>query len=396
MVDVPTLLGCSAVFLLCVSLLVAALRPDSTRGLWFALPFLAGACGCALLVRPELLPGRLGLQLGTFAISLAYAFAWQAMRAFHGNRPRWVLLLGPSLAWLVLAILLFGPQGWATPNAWMRIGLATGYSALAARELWLHRDPGLPSVRRLSILFMVIAALGAIRLVLAHWTPQPLGAAPTETWTVVSYNVQVLVQVLLATALIVSMHKERAALRYYDESVRDPMTGLYNRRFFQQRAAEWNRQAARQRAVLYFDIDRFKRINDRFGHELGDSVIVAAARVARGTLRKGDWVFRFGGEEFVCVLPDAGLEEATASAERFRQAFAAAAMEVDGQPVGASVSVGVAASGGKAVDIETLLSEADRRLYAAKAAGRNRVVADGPTPAPSHPGRRRGDARSFH
>lgn len=221
---------------------------------------------------------------------------------------------------------------------------------------------------------MAIAALGAVKLPLAHWLPMPLGAAPTEAWAVVSYNVQMLVQVLLAAALIVSMHKERAALQYYDESVRDPMTGVYNRRFFQQRAAEWNMQASRQRAVLYLDIDHFKSINDRFGHELGDAVIVQVAQVARRTLRKRDWIFRFGGEEFVCVLPDTGLEDAVATAERLRQAFQAMTGQVLGRPVGGTISIGVAASG-EARDIEQLLAVADRRLYAAKETGRNRVVA---------------------
>lgn len=388
MIDVPTLLGCSAAFLLCMSLLILATRPHSSAG-WFAMPLAAGALGCAFLVQPQVFPGRLGLQLGAFSISLAYAFAWQAARAFRGAPPRWGLLLAPSAIWLLLSIVLFGPREWAWASAVLRITLVALYTALAAGELWRQRSEGMPSIRRLAILLMAVTALALVKLPFAHWLPQPLGGAPSATWAVVVYNVQILVQVLLAAGLAVSMHKERAALQVYHQSIRDPMTGLYNRRFFEQRAAEWDaRGPTRRRAVLYFDIDHFKRINDRFGHTLGDAVIVEAAQVAQRTLRKGDWIFRFGGEEFVCVLPDTGLDEARASAERLREAFSVAAAQVHGHRVGATISIGVAAfvDGG---GIEQLLAEADRRLYAAKAAGRNRVVAGDPCIVPDDADRRR-------
>ncbi|UYB50801.1 GGDEF domain-containing protein [Xanthomonas sp. AM6] len=374
MVDVPTLLGYTTVVLLCLSLLVLVARPQAGKRLWLAMPFFAGACGCAFLIQPQAFPGRLGLQLGAFCIALAYAFGWQAIRAFYDRPPKWGWLLLPALLWLGLAIAVFGRYGWTTANASLRIGLACLYSALPAMELWRRRKRGIPSAGLLSIVFWVAAALSGLAAVFAHWLPQPLGAAPTQTWAVVFYNVRILLHVLLASALLVAMHKERDALRYYDDSVRDPMTGLYNRRFFQQRAEQWHDRGARHRSVLFFDIDHFKRINDRHGHRLGDAVIVLAAQVAWRSLRKGDWIFRFGGEEFVCVLPDTDLAQASAMAERLRLAFMAEARDVEGRRIDATISIGVATSVGGVPPVEALVAEADRMLYRAKAAGRNRAV----------------------
>ncbi|QNH21731.1 Diguanylate cyclase, GGDEF domain [Xanthomonas sp. GW] len=374
MVDVPTLLGYTTVVLLCLSLLVLVARPQAGKRLWLAMPFFAGACGCAFLIQPQAFPGRLGLQLGAFCITLAYAFGWQAIRAFYDRPPRWGWLLLPALLWLGLAIAVFDRYGWAMANAGLRVGLVCLYSALPARELWRRRNGGLPSARLLAIVFGVAAGLAALAVAFAHWLPQPLGAAPAQTWAVVFYNVRILLHVLLASALLVAMHKERDALRYYDDSVRDPMTGLYNRRFFEQRAEQWRDRGARRRSVLFFDIDHFKRINDRHGHRLGDAVIVLAAQVAQRSLRKGDWIFRFGGEEFVCVLPDTDLAQANAMAERLRLAFMADAREVEGRRIDATISIGVATSVGGVPRIDALVAEADRMLYRAKAAGRNRVV----------------------
>ncbi|MBN6151240.1 GGDEF domain-containing protein [Xanthomonas sp. AmX2] len=374
MIDVPTLLGYTTVVLLCMSLLVLVVRPQAGKRLWFAMPFFAGACGCAFLVQPQAFPGRLGLQLGAFCITLAYAFGWQAVRAFYDRLPKWGWLLLPAALWLCLAIAVFGRFGWTTANACMRIALVCLYSALPAMELWRRRKGGLPSAGLLAIVFGIAAALSALAAVFAHWLPAPLGAAPTQTWAVVFYNVRILLHVLLAGALLMAMHKERDALRYYDDSVRDPMTGLYNRRFFQQRSQQWQDSGGRHRSVLFFDIDHFKRINDGHGHRIGDAVIVLAAQAAQRTLRKGDWIFRFGGEEFVCVLPDTGLAEANATAERLRLAFMADAREVEGRPVAATISIGVASSVGGVPRVDALVAEADRMLYRAKADGRNRTA----------------------
>jgi diguanylate cyclase (GGDEF)-like protein len=120
-----------------------------------------------------------------------------------------------------------------------------------------------------------------------------------------------------------------------------------------------------------FDLDHFKSVNDRFGHLVGDEALRIFAATANANLRASDLIGRFGGEEFVAVLPSP-LADAAAAAERVRTAFAAAAVSVAGCDVGATLSAG-AASGAPGSDIASLLMRADTGLYRAKANGRNRV-----------------------
>ncbi|MET0537094.1 MAG: GGDEF domain-containing protein [Xanthobacteraceae bacterium] len=123
---------------------------------------------------------------------------------------------------------------------------------------------------------------------------------------------------------------------------------------------------ARPAAVLLIDLDHFKSINDRFGHAIGDRVLQVFADEAKSNLRACDMVGRLGGEEFAALLYDAARERALAAAERIRASFAQAAGDVDGRPVGATVSIGVAVNGNQPLDVPELLRQADQALYHTK------------------------------
>ncbi|MCL4817722.1 MAG: diguanylate cyclase [Vicinamibacteria bacterium] len=163
-------------------------------------------------------------------------------------------------------------------------------------------------------------------------------------------------------------------------SLRDALTGIANRRCFDEVLhAEWNRARRSDEpvALLLLDLDHFKALNDRRGHPEGDAALQAVARwLERAVQRSGDLVARYGGEEFAVVLP--GLDEADAArvAERLRQGVADLALAHPGSPFGrVTVSVGAAADVPlPGLDPQTLLRAADRALYRAKAAGRNRVA----------------------
>lgn len=161
----------------------------------------------------------------------------------------------------------------------------------------------------------------------------------------------------------------------------DPLTNIYNRRFGMKRLDEELSRAARNHtplALLMLDLDHFKRINDTFGHLSGDKVLVRTANVTREMLREGDILLRYGGEEFVVVLPGASEQDARDVAERIRFAISHTAIEVGDHALTVTTSIGVAAISGKnAVSSEDLIAQADARLYAAKAAGRDRVVSEG-------------------
>ena len=155
----------------------------------------------------------------------------------------------------------------------------------------------------------------------------------------------------------------------------DGLTRVYNRRFFDERAALELERAERARepmTLLLADIDHFKRVNDLFGHARGDDVLKLVARVLREGVRRGDIVCRYGGEEFALILPGTDARQAVAVAEALRRAVAQAKV-VAGGPVTISVGVACTDEGGMA-SVTDLFHAADMALYEAKAAGRNRVM----------------------
>jgi diguanylate cyclase (GGDEF)-like protein len=155
----------------------------------------------------------------------------------------------------------------------------------------------------------------------------------------------------------------------------DGMTGIYNRRHFMALAdREWDRarRYGRPLSFLMIDIDHFKAINDRFGHEIGDRAIVHVANLAEGCKRTSDMLARIGGEEFALLLPETEIAQAEAVAERLRFEVARSPLaEVDHS---ATVSIGVATADAAMAGISDLMKMADQALYAAKRTGRNRVM----------------------
>jgi len=159
----------------------------------------------------------------------------------------------------------------------------------------------------------------------------------------------------------------------------DYLTGICNRRAIEdlgQRAIAASRRHGTTLAMMIIDIDHFKRINDDHGHSCGDQALVEAVGRIRAGLRADDLVGRLGGEEFVAVMPNTDAASALAAAERVRTAFNDRGMAIDRQRLQVTVSVGVALLMPEDGRFSHLLRRADRAMYAAKAAGRNRVMFD--------------------
>lgn len=175
--------------------------------------------------------------------------------------------------------------------------------------------------------------------------------------------------------------QERMLNKLYEASVRDALTGSYNREHFEERLkveVAFARRHATVVSLVMFDLDHFKKVNDTHGHPAGDAVLIFVSQTVKKAMRTEDVFARYGGEEFAVILRGIDLEGARHVGERLRTLVSAAPVEFDGKKIGVTMSVGCSTlSDCPEPSTMALVAIADRRLYAAKHGGRNRVVAEG-------------------
>jgi diguanylate cyclase (GGDEF)-like protein len=182
---------------------------------------------------------------------------------------------------------------------------------------------------------------------------------------------------LFASQVAIAMENSRQVAQYERQAVTDVLTGLYNRRAFIPMGEKEVGRARRYRrplALILFDIDHFKKVNDAHGHIIGDRVLQVLTNLVTKTTRATDLVCRYGGEEFIVLMPEANREEGLAMAERLRQEISRMTVVTEVGDLSLTVSLGVAALAAEEDEaLENLISRADRAMYQAKAAGRNTV-----------------------
>ena len=187
----------------------------------------------------------------------------------------------------------------------------------------------------------------------------------------------------IALAHLAVENRLRDSLR--DAAFRDPLTQLYNRRYVFKALRDELKRSERYAdpfSVILADADHFKRINDQFGHPAGDAALRAIAKACGRSVRDIDTVGRFGGEEFIVLLPHTGVEDAAVVAERIRHAMLESEVCWQEQKLDVRLSLGVAEAGVHGEDIDELIAATDQALYAAKQQGRNQtVIADVPSNA---------------
>jgi diguanylate cyclase (GGDEF)-like protein len=185
---------------------------------------------------------------------------------------------------------------------------------------------------------------------------------------------------LLALALGYQTRQQQQARILAEQMAgRDSLTDLYNRRAFLELAKPiWSIAQRKQRplAMIMLDVDHFKQVNDQFGHEVGDRALVQTANLLSLVCRAGDLLSRWGGEEFLLLLPETDLEQACTFAERVRSSLAALGLPIESESIFLTASLGVAERGQKS-SLEDLIKAADMQLYDAKRCGRNRYASEG-------------------
>ncbi len=337
--------------------------------------YLICAVAMLLLSARGRIPDVWAAEVGMALWISAHGLMWRAARNFEGRRtPLFWTLAGPLIwlgsfqfdlmyqslrARLVLSCLLIG-----------------GYLLLTAAEICRARDRELVSRWPAIVLLGIHAASFLLRIPFADILPFPGGLAPPSRQWIPVGIFEIMFHTFCMSVLLVNMAKERAELYQRTASLLDPLTGIANRRAFFERAKALLADSdalGRPVAFLLFDLDRFKNVNDSFGHQFGDLVLSHFCDVAHSVLRPGDLFGRFGGEEFGCLLPNTSQSEALALAERIRSRFAGSPLRFGATPVAVTVSAGVAPSSEAGRTLDGLFAAADRALYRAKAKGRDRV-----------------------
>jgi diguanylate cyclase (GGDEF)-like protein len=337
--------------------------------------YLIGAPGAVLFALRGHISDFWSIDIANALIFIAYGLGWSGARSFEARQTPLAAILAGAGLWLSVCGI---PAFHASLPA--RVGFASliiaVYSLLAARELWRARDKELVSRWPAIALLAVHAVFVLGRAPAALVFPLPISTLDNgETWIAV-FVFEALFTTFCMTFLVVNMAKERAELQQRRAAEIDALTGVANRRaFFAAGEAMLRRTIgqAQPLALLLFDLDRFKEINDTSGHHVGDRVLVAFGEIARAMLRPDDLFGRLGGEEFGCLLADTPMPEAVKIGERIRQAFERLSLDEAGMPWPTTVSVGVAMADEAGPDLTSLLAAADGALYRAKAKGRNRV-----------------------
>ncbi len=353
-------------------LLLSAWMQERVRALaWWGAAYLLGGFSVAVwsiegLISPPLPPG-----MANALLFVACGMIWSAARIFHGRSVLWGTMFAGAIAWLTACLFPEFAQSAAARITLSSI-VVSGYTFLTAAELWRERRKTL--LRRWPAIFvpMLHGAVFLSPIPLASVLPADGGITSLASGWIAIFALETMLYVVGTAFIVLVLTKERSVRILRDAASTDEMTGLLNRRGFFAAAHQLVVRQAAKRApvsVLMFDLDHFKSINDRFGHPVGDEALRLFATTASANMRAADVVGRFGGEEFVAILPG-NLADATVAGERVRVAFQAAAGMVADCRLDGTVSIG-AASGG--IDVAALIAAADAALYRAKAGGRNRV-----------------------
>jgi diguanylate cyclase (GGDEF)-like protein len=347
---------------------------ETRAALWWAGADFVLACGIVMLAVGSGADEPLILVTGITLMSVSSSLTWAGARSFDGH--------DVSPAFLALGnIICIGtqwlPSSALTPavTALLNISIMLVYYGAAALSIQLGRGEAL----RARLPVTVLLAVHALTIMIAvsaslTMTLQPNHPPPVLSWSGL-IHFEVLIFAIGTAIFLIVMMKERNEGRLLATSHTDALTGVENRRGFflkAERIIARCRRDGSSIAVVAFDLDRFKAINDTGGHATGDRVLQVFAEVCRRMLRPGDLIGRLGGEEFAAMMPGSDIEAGYAMAERVRKAVAEADAIAGGSPVKITVSGGVAASSAPD-DIHALLHQADIGLYRAKSLGRNRI-----------------------
>lgn len=344
----------------------------------WAAALLINAFGHVLLMLRDQVPDVLSIVVGNMLLSGVLVGMIAAIYQFQGRTIGWLLLLAPS-ALVMGSVIVFIDN---FPARVGFVGLVIGLQAVWALATALER-------RHVTVgrgHWLLVAGLAVEAVVLLGRSVLAMSLQDAEVGILQSSGLQTLTFLATFSVVLVSsmgfvfMSRDRADENNRVMAALDPLTGVANRRSLIAALDRDVARAVRTResiALMMVDIDHFKHVNDQYGHPVGDQVLCSVVNVLRQRVRAQDLVGRYGGEEFMVVLPDTGLVGAEQLARELCKAVEVSLCRVTGvevDPIAVTVSIGVFGGRLESGDSwDMLIAAADRALYQAKENGRNRV-----------------------
>ncbi len=374
--DTPTLTIMESFVAACVGAILFVAWSQN-RKIWalalFGFANIAAAGGVFSLMLGPVLHQPLWSALGGTLLALAPGLMWKAALTLDAKPAPLVLaLLGTAVVGLA-----GGVPGMRNFAVSLSLGVGAVYLFAAATTLWLARKERLAARGP----FIVLTAAHAAALSIGAYSffvgSTSLDDAPPLTSLFGFIHFEHIIFALGTAVFILALVKERNEAATRIAASIDALTGIANRAAFMESAERIMERCRRESApvsVMMFDLDRFKAVNDTYGHAVGDDVIRKFCEVAAAALRPDDVFGRLGGEEFAVVSPGSGIEAAGVRADRICASFAENCRFIGEHGVNATVSGGVSASVNGEHALAALLEYSDVALYRAKAEGRNRVM----------------------
>ncbi|MWV25652.1 GGDEF domain-containing protein [Methylobacterium sp. 2A] len=362
----------STVTLLAGALFLTSWRqaPEERTLAYWGVAHLVGAAGTTGLALRGQIPDPVSVGLSNAVILCAYGLIWSGVRSFERRHPRVGLAMAGALIWCALCFIPAFYES-LTLRIVYASGVATLYCGAATIEIWRGRAERLASRFTAAAVLGLHGAFYAVRIPATLLAPPQVDRNPLASpWVAILCFATILFSIAAAFTFM-ALVKERAEREQRIAASTDALTGVRNRRAFVT-AAVAALGSRDDGALLLFDLDRFKAVNDVHGHAVGDAVLVGFCTMATSLLPHDALLGRMGGEEFVCFLPRISAAEALARAEDVRKAFAR--LRVPELPeLRVSVSIGIAQAH-RGLGLDALMRRADAALYAAKNGGRDRVA----------------------
>ena len=321
------------------------------------------------------IPDWLSIIVGNVLLVIAFAHITQALRIYNRKSPLTALMF--ALVGITLVGLALMTYQWPTLH---------GRIVLISLVIAVQAGIGVDAIYRAQKqatrpehMVAIMLAVGVVLMIARSFMVPDAGllnltmSSPMQG-VVFTYGALLPV---IATSGFLLMCGQRLNKDLSRLATIDSLTGVYNRRKMTElanKAIAASKRHGRAMSLLLLDIDHFKRINDQFGHEAGDLALRRVVEIMQIVLRESDVIARIGGEEFVAILPDTDEISASHLAERLREQLDESDFSISGWPVQLRASIGVCSLGPTISDLESLLRETDRAMYAAKRGGRNRVV----------------------